>query len=792
MMLKNKVSASLVAIILLAAGLFLLYCSNTNKTVFLDIAADEPITVNAGKQEEGIAVAVNSDKNYTVSLPSTLFYQTKTFQLENTNNENIQLKFYSRQKKDNDRPVESSVVIKKVTVNGKPYNYRKQTAWFERPYSVDAVMEKDKINLITVKYKTKFILRNLSVVKVVAGTLFILLSAIVFLYSWGADLIKILKSVWSLLLKSLKYVCLLFFENLKSFCLLLIKNSIKLCLLLINNLRKIWLFFESVGEWDVCAAKKYHDIDIVYRKTFWTVFIILNIVFLYYNVHFIWGNHDWFYAISGLWGIISGQSARFTVYLPNQLLGGRFLPLVNVSFALLGYSFTGILLAYYWKVQKTFFNYLAISLLIVLNPLVINWLYYGIDVISHLWLPSMLLLALILSEKKSLWAFLTAYLLLILGFGIYASAINTLATVILGKILLTYCFEEQSVKSLFQRFIRTFCCLALSLISFKVIVYFYIINGQVAGNNFRITMNLFGGSTANFFKLVTSSYDYLFSTLPFYDNTIVALIFSLSLFALFVLLYYLKKNHTLKLFSFCLIVLGICLLPLALNATEFLLGYRKNWARIRFFGYIFWAAFWGAAILKTKIVWAKNIFIILLIFLLPMNVYRLIDAQKLWKMEFDIEKRTIERIAERIEESDNYIPATSYKCFFFGFYSPAVVSFYNEQADTLDDFFMTRTSLEDWIFRYSMKYYSPKLKFKKSKAFYFINKNTVYITGEDLTKCCHELLPYEDLLKKSLRQWPEKNSVLVQDKYIFINFDNKVLEAFLKVLDEERLKLNDN
>lgn len=158
-------------------------------------------------------------------------------------------------------------------------------------------------------------------------------------------------------------------------------------------------------EWDTVIIKKYHAIDGVYRKTFWTVFIILNLVFLYYNVHFLWGNHDWSYLIDGMWGKSSLFNGRYTNYLFNQLLGGRLLPIVNVSFALFGFSFTGILLAYYWNVPKTFFNYLVLSLVVVLNPLVIYWCYFGVDVISHLWLPAIVIFALILSEKKSYFYF---------------------------------------------------------------------------------------------------------------------------------------------------------------------------------------------------------------------------------------------------------------------------------------------------------------------------------------------------------------------------------------------------
>ena len=46
-MFQKKLSVTFIALFLLVAGLFFLYQSNINKTVFLDITADSPILVHA-------------------------------------------------------------------------------------------------------------------------------------------------------------------------------------------------------------------------------------------------------------------------------------------------------------------------------------------------------------------------------------------------------------------------------------------------------------------------------------------------------------------------------------------------------------------------------------------------------------------------------------------------------------------------------------------------------------------------------------------------------------------------
>lgn len=86
-------------IFLLIAGLFLLYHSNINKTVYLDISAEKPLVINFENSAEGVVITKNSEKKYTVKLPSAFLYQTKTIRIQNTENEKVQLKFYSRQKK---------------------------------------------------------------------------------------------------------------------------------------------------------------------------------------------------------------------------------------------------------------------------------------------------------------------------------------------------------------------------------------------------------------------------------------------------------------------------------------------------------------------------------------------------------------------------------------------------------------------------------------------------------------------------------------------------------------------
>ena len=97
----------------------------------------------------------------------------------------------------------------------------------------------------------------------------------------------------------------------------------------------------------------YKGIPALYKTTFWTVFIVLNIVFAYHSAHFIWGNHEWVYMRRGITWRQFWYEARFTETLPYALFGFELLPILLNLFAFAGISCTVVALATYWKLPKT-------------------------------------------------------------------------------------------------------------------------------------------------------------------------------------------------------------------------------------------------------------------------------------------------------------------------------------------------------------------------------------------------------------------------------------------------------
>ncbi|MDE5681795.1 MAG: hypothetical protein K2I05_05650, partial [Mailhella sp.] len=94
------------------------------------------------------------------------------------NNNNVQLKFYSQQKKDGDKVIKFSIDVDKIIGNTVFYNKDKRTAWFERPYLLDITAEKNKELSLAIQYKTKFQLRNTSL-PIFVTSFFLLLGSII-------------------------------------------------------------------------------------------------------------------------------------------------------------------------------------------------------------------------------------------------------------------------------------------------------------------------------------------------------------------------------------------------------------------------------------------------------------------------------------------------------------------------------------------------------------------------------------------------------------------------------------
>lgn len=309
-------------------------------------------------------------------------------------------------------------------------------------------------------------------------------------------------------------------------------------------------------------------------------------------------------------------------------------------------------------------------------------------------------------------------------------------------------------------------------------------------SSYNTQMNLFGGTFDNFLQIIKNSYKYLTYSIPFYDNKIIGIMIGFSIFSFILLCWYPKKYHAIKFFQLCFIILGIMLFPLATNLTEFIYGDEYFGGRILFYGYIFLGAFWIVIILKTNFIWAKNILIVFLIFLLPMNVYRLVEAQKLWKIEFDYQNRAIEKIVQKLQDSSYYMHNQGVILVSFGMVRQHIRSFYQEKFDVLDTF-INYSSLNFPALIECINFFDAQLKIN-GMANFTKTKYSSTIKNMTESECLQMLLPYYSILKNELGAWPAGKSILVKDNYVFINYDSEVLQKVIEALEEKQKVINEN
>lgn len=170
-----------------------------------------------------------------------------------------------------------------------------------------------------------------------------------------------------------------------------------------------------------------------------------------------------------------------------------------------------------------------------------------------------------------------------------------------------------------------------------------------------------------------------------------------------------------------------------------------------------------------------------------MNIYRLYDAQKLWKISFEHDQKVLETLFEKIENSPLYIHDQEYQVIVLGSFESNVLTWYKEKRKWNEFSFMTAPLFEYYPFSYFARYYRSDLNVNKAYKLYKYN-GEVFIDHSNVAvdTLLTELVPYFSLLK-NMKEWPKNDFVLVQDRYIFINFDNEVLEAILKIMEEKHL-----
>ena len=165
------------------------------------------------------------------------------------------------------------------------------------------------------------------------------------------------------------------------------------------------------------------------------------------------GDHDWNYVrTANYWseGAFEGRPLHFV--LQSLFFGGEVLPVLNNLLSFAAMALSGILLAKYWQIPFSRFNYALFATFVAVLPYTMTWLFYAKDTLINLSLPLICVCGLLaadfaVKEKKPVYH-LIAIALFYFAFASYVAVINLLGVCFLGGIMLTYAIGTDNICTL--------------------------------------------------------------------------------------------------------------------------------------------------------------------------------------------------------------------------------------------------------------------------------------------------------------------------------------------------------
>lgn len=410
---------------------------------------------------------------------------------------------------------------------------------------------------------------------------------------------------------------------------------------------------------------KLKTIPAAYLKVFWGAFALINLAFLFHTVNFMFGDHDWNYVrTANYWseGAFEGRPLHFV--LQSLFFGGEVLPVLNNLLSFAAMSLSGILLAKYWQIPFSALNYTLFTVFVAVLPYTLVWLFYAKDTLINLSLPLIAVCGLLAadyaeSKQKPLYHLL-AIVLFYFAFSSYVAVINFLGVCFLGKMMLDYAGGAESICIITKKKLLSAADMLAALVLFKLTLVLMSVDTEY--NTQTITLSYLPEKFIETIKVMLTQFT---TPLPFMEYKYKLLLLALTLFGAGAVLVKGGKN---KLFPLLLLMFGILfsskLAFFIADERGQILAEMENFAfvpRLDFYGlaYIYALGLGGILSLSAN-KWCKA-GIILAFIVAFMSLVRDVYAQKVWKLGFDAEMKTHERIVSRLEERADFDPSRPYR-----------------------------------------------------------------------------------------------------------------------------------
>lgn len=520
---------------------------------------------------------------------------------------------------------------------------------------------------------------------------------------------------------------------------------------------KLKHYFADI-DWAEATTNFYQSIPSVYRKSFWISFIFINLAFLFHTINFMWGAYDWGAIRTTVDTSASIKEGYFASFLlQNILFDGKILPVINNLWSFVGLSLGGILLCIYWKMPQKTHVFVITTLFLSITPYTLGWLYFAQNTLGNLWLPAIILSALILSQKensslnKNYINNLFSIGLFIIALGTYFPSISFIAIAILGKIFLTTSLDHTSLRETSAKELQ--CCANLMA---ALLIYIFIIILLKNNNNNPIIGNVsFYDVIMNIPLLISSSFTQFTTPLPFIDISYKLFNLLLVLIAIFSLI---NKTTTKS------AIIGLCLIPIILIFSKIPVLFYNNpttphIARIDFYSIPLFYTLMFATLIKINTEYLKRITYTLACLIIFMSFVRISYALKVWKFGWDAETKLAERIITRMEKMPEFDISRQYKLLQIG------------ETSLRNKYYIKKNNEAPSNELLNFAYYKSN---NAKDAYNFFYQADFVSANANLKEAINNYQIREYILNNA-RPWPAKESIFIIDDYIVFVLDEKAL-----------------
>ena len=506
-------------------------------------------------------------------------------------------------------------------------------------------------------------------------------------------------------------------------------------------------------------VSRWQNISPLAKKSFLWIFLITNLVFLFHTVMWLWGNEDYFTIKQGM-SIYSDMLhlGRFTGGGIQQLFGGDLLPVINNLFCFAGFTFAAIYLAKYWKIPQTPFCYTVFGLFIILMPYTCSWLYYfkQMTLLINIFF---VILALCLSLHKSYVASVAAIVLMVFSLGAYASVISTIAIVFLGRVLMDIVLEQKTLKEEFKTYLRTGVNILISIVIFKLILMYYEHQGKLGHGDYNTDYIAFSDVPEKIKLVLRTIKEMFYVSLPFINTEWKVLA---SLPVIYLLYRIIKTKKWGKLWG----VLLFAAILFSSQITNFMAKASfSHVARVDFFAIPYIFALFAVFCLRGKEIIKSSILLTMLcsVWLCALSDIRF---QKVFYLGKQAEMMIYKDIISRIKGNDKFNADKKY--ILISTQAREMRKYFYKHKNIRYDWSLLGASfLPQWDGRLFYNFYEAKPYLNHYKN---LERDT-HINSISYT----DLQRIADFIFNKAQPYPHKNSVYVDDKYIYVIYDENGL-----------------